>query len=90
MKVKKLALVACLLAPSMLTGCGIVPYAGIPWGYTAFIGNMQTQIGGQTLPSGYYLRDDVQYFPAGPEEQLPNQKRALEQYRLEQAGGGIQ
>ncbi len=46
----------------------------------------QANMGGQTLPSGYYLRDDVQYFPAGPEERLSNQRRALEQYKLEQQG----
>lgn len=40
----------------------------------------QTNIGGQTLPSAYYLRDDVQYFPAGPEFLLPNTKRAIEEY----------
>jgi hypothetical protein len=44
----------------------------------------QTNIAGQTLPSPYFLRDDVQYFPAGEEYQLPNLTRALEQYRLEQ------
>ena len=41
-------------------------------------------IGGQTLPSAYYLTDDVQYFPAGPEFLLPNQERVLEEYRLQQ------
>ena len=40
----------------------------------------QTQMGGQTLPSAYYLRDDVQFFPAGPERQLPNLRQALEEY----------
>ena len=45
----------------------------------------QSSVGGQTLPSAYYLRDDVQYFPAGPEFLLPNQQRVLQQYRLEQA-----
>ncbi len=44
----------------------------------------QTQMGGQTLPSAFYLHDDVQYFPAGPEELLPNQQRALDEYRAEQ------
>jgi hypothetical protein len=44
----------------------------------------QTTVGGQTLPSAYYLRDDVQFFPAGPEFQLTNQVEALEQYKLEQ------
>lgn len=41
----------------------------------------QTQMGGQTLPSAHYLRDDVQYFPPGPEQQLSNQRQALEEYR---------
>ncbi len=43
----------------------------------------QTQMGGQTLPSAFYLHDDVQYFPAGSEELLPNQQRALDEYRAE-------
>ncbi len=44
----------------------------------------QTQINGQTLPSPTYLRDDIQYFPAGPEFQLSNQVRALEEYKAAQ------
>ena len=43
----------------------------------------QSSIGGQTLPSAYYLNDDVQFYPAGPEEQLYNQREVLEQYKLE-------
>lgn len=43
----------------------------------------QTTVGGQTLPSPSYLKDDVQYFPAGPEFKLSNQVQALEQYKLE-------
>ena len=43
----------------------------------------QTSIGGQTLPSAYYLEDDVQYFPTGPEFLLSNQVRAIEQYKAE-------
>lgn len=46
----------------------------------------QTTMGGQTLPSAYYLQDDVQYFPAGPEFLLPNQRRALEEYRTQRSG----
>ncbi len=42
----------------------------------------QSSVGGQTLPSAYYLSDDVQYFPPGPETRLFNQRQALEQYRL--------
>lgn len=43
----------------------------------------QTTVGGQTLPSAYYLKDDVQYYPAGPEFKLSNQVRALEEYKLD-------
>lgn len=46
-------------------------------------GCFQTTVGGQTLPSAYYLDDDVQYFAAGPEQRLPNQIRALERYKAE-------
>jgi len=50
---------------------------------TAALTGCQTEMGGQTLPSAFYLRDDVQYFPHGPEDLLPNQKRALAEYRAE-------
>ena len=45
----------------------------------------QATVNGQTLPSWAYLRDDVQYFPAGEEFLLPNQVRALEEYKASQA-----
>lgn len=45
----------------------------------------QATMNGQTLPSATYLRDDVQFFPAGPEFLLPNQVRALEEYKAQQA-----
>lgn len=51
--------------------------------------NPQSNPGDNSLPSGYYLRDDVQYYPAGPNEQLPELKRALEQYRTQQQATGI-
>jgi hypothetical protein len=47
------------------------------------VGCLQTTVGGQTLPSAYYLEDDVQYFPSGPETKLSNQIRALERYKVE-------
>ena len=46
--------------------------------------SFQSTVGGQTLPSAYYLRDDIQFFPAGTETRLPNLRRALDEYRLEQ------
>lgn len=46
------------------------------------------QQGGQTLPSAYYMEDDVQYFPAGPEFKLAKeaaaQKAAREEAALQQ------
>jgi hypothetical protein len=44
----------------------------------------QTTIGGQTLPSAYFLQDDVQFFPAGPQDKLFQERRALEQYNAGQ------
>ncbi len=43
----------------------------------------QVSIAGQTLPSPYYLMDDVQYFPAGPENKLANETAASQKARAE-------
>ena len=39
----------------------------------------QVDIAGQTLPSGYYLHDDVQYYAPGPEFLLANEAAYLEE-----------
>ena len=52
---------------------------------TCLFSGCQTTVGGQTLPSAYYLRDDIQYFPAGPETQLPLARQAIEDYKAGQA-----
>ena len=67
---RRASLLACSVLACMSTGCSL----------------LQTTVGGQTLPSGYYLRDDVQYFPAGPEFKLSRQVQALEEYKLQQQG----
>jgi hypothetical protein len=64
------------LRAGMLAACGLIAALGAT--------GCQSSVGGQTLPSAYYLRDDVQFFPAGPEEPLYNQKRAIEEYKLNQ------
>ncbi len=56
---------------------------------SALFTGCQTTIGGQTLPSPDYLSDDVQYFPAGPENKLFNQveaskKQAADTKKLQQ------
>lgn len=43
----------------------------------AAVTGCQVDIGGQTLPSPYYLHDDIQYFPAGPEFKLSKEAAAL-------------
>lgn len=45
----------------------------------------QVQQGGQTLPSAYYMEDDVQYFPPGPEFKLSKEAAALKAAREEAA-----
>jgi len=45
----------------------------------------QVDVGGQTLPSPYYLQDDIQYFPAGPEFKLSKEAAALKAYKKELA-----
>jgi hypothetical protein len=55
-------------------------------GLIAALGSTGCQLteGGQTLPSPYYIEDDVQYFPAGPEFKLTNEAAALEAYRADE------
>jgi len=43
----------------------------------------QVDVGGQTLPSAYYLQDDIQYFPAGPEFKLSKEAAALKAAKKE-------
>lgn len=45
----------------------------------------QVDSGGQTLPSAYYLQDDIQYFPAGPEFKLSKEAAALKAHKDETA-----
>lgn len=45
----------------------------------------QTDFGGQTLPSPYYMNDDVQYFPPGPEFKLSREAAAQKAYSQDMA-----
>lgn len=40
----------------------------------------QYDVAGQTLPSPYYIYDDVQYFPSGPKFKLTNEAESMESY----------
>ncbi|HLJ12800.1 MAG TPA: hypothetical protein VKU82_16505 [Planctomycetaceae bacterium] len=44
---------------------------------------------GQTLPAAFRLKDDLQYFPAGPEFKLSRQVQALDEYRLRAGVGDV-
>ena len=44
----------------------------------------QVDVGGQTLPSPYYMKDDVQYFAPGPEFKLAREAAALQQAKAQQ------
>ncbi len=84
MKINLLSSLARLKAPKawlLLLGC------------TATCSSMvgcQTSVGGQTLPSAYYLKDDLSYFPPGPEFKLSRQVQAIEEYKLRQQGGTVE
>jgi hypothetical protein len=64
----------------LLAGLGLMAALGLT--------GCQSDVGGQTLPSPYYMGDDVQYFPPGPEFKLSQeaaaQKTAKEQQALQQ------
>jgi hypothetical protein len=74
---------ATMSRPGLLTRCTLL--LGVVGLLTASSG-CQTTIGGQTLPSAYYLTDDIQFFPAGDEFLLPETVKAMDEYRAQQAG----
>ncbi|MCE5267848.1 MAG: hypothetical protein LLG00_08175 [Planctomycetaceae bacterium] len=56
----------------MLLGLGLLAGIGLT--------GCQSDFGGQTLPSPYYMNDDVQYFPPGPEFKLAREAAAQKAY----------
>ena len=48
----------------------------------------QTHIGGQTLPSPYYLRDDVQFFAPDSENKLSRESAAMKAFDSDQDAQG--
>ncbi len=57
-----------------LLGLGLISVLGLT--------GCQFDVGGQTLPSPYYLQDDVQYFPPGA--QFPLSREAAAQKAVSQ------
>jgi len=63
----------------VLVGLGTLAAAGLT--------GCQVDIGGQTMPSPYYMSDDVQYFPPGPEFPLSREAAALKESAQEELMG---
>jgi hypothetical protein len=67
----------CPAMRAIVLGLGLASIAGAT--------GCQVDVGGQTLPSAYYLKDDVQYFPTGPEFKLSREAAAMKAYNEQQA-----
>jgi len=65
--------------PARIIGLAALGLAGLA------LTGCQVDVGGQTLPSPYYLQDDIQYFPSGPEFKLSKEAAALKAYKKEMA-----
>ena len=53
--------------------------AAILWPAVTLLAGCQVEMAGQTLPSPYYLTDDVQYYAPGPEFKLAREAAAIEE-----------
>jgi hypothetical protein len=60
----------------MLLGLGLLVAMGTT--------GCQTEVGGQTLPSPYWMTDDVQYYAPGPEFKLSREATALKAAQAQQ------
>ncbi len=58
--------------PRLLLGLGLLAGIGLT--------GCQSDFGGMTLPSAYYMYDDVQYFPPGPQMKLAREAAAMKEY----------
>jgi len=67
------------LRPLQALMCGVVILAALS------ATGCQVDVGGQTLPSPWYLTDDVQYFRPGPEFKLQREATALKEAQEEAA-----
>jgi len=61
---------------TVLLGAGILFSIGLT--------GCQVDVGGQTLPSPYYMKDDIQYFPPGPQFKLSREAAAMKEYSAQQ------
>jgi hypothetical protein len=53
--------------------------AALLWPTLTMLTGCQVEMAGQTLPSPYYLTDDVQYYAPGPEFKLAREAAAMQE-----------
>jgi hypothetical protein len=53
--------------------------AAILWPAVVLLTGCQVEMAGQTLPSPWYLTDDVQYYAPGPEFKLAREAAAIQE-----------
>jgi len=53
--------------------------AAMLWPAVLLLTGCQVEMGGVTLPSPYYLSDDVQYYAPGPEFKLAREAAAMQE-----------
>jgi hypothetical protein len=53
--------------------------AAVLWSAVTLLAGCQVEMAGQTLPSPYYLTDDVQYYAPGPEFKLAREAAAIQE-----------
>jgi len=53
--------------------------AAILWPAVTLLTGCQVEMAGQTLPSPYYLSDDIQYYTPGPEFKLAREAAAMQE-----------
>jgi len=63
--------------------CGVVLAAAVT------TTGCQVSMNGQTLPSPYYIHDDVQYFPPGPEFKLTEEATQMKAYNADRQAEGL-
>ena len=69
----------------LITNCSVLSLLGCSL-LSLVLTGCQTSVGGDAVHSGTYLRDGVQFHPTGPEDQLADQRAALEEYKLQREG----
>ena len=55
--------------------------AAVLWPALALLTGCQVEYAGQTLPSPYYLTDDIQYYAPGPEFKLAREAAAMQEQK---------